>query len=237
MVMKDKKAINAKRKKAAAKKPVVSAVVVNKPAKASGGFDKIYKSPKKTGWQNFVEYLKKRPVFIVLISFLILGAGFAAYNQYQIYQEKQDFKQAEAVLDDLANNIADELGKPIYNSKEKYCSYRSVKLSDTGPPTCIVNVALTYNTSELNEDSIGKISDVMVANNEVIFERGDLISSFAQGDDYNKYSIFDGEFIVKGTQLNCYISASRVILEETNSVMKISCSIKDSSKEHFPVVE
>lgn len=221
MVKKAKQKENAKRKKAAAKSPVVRAAVVNKPSKKSGNFDKVYKSPKKSGWQKFVDYLKKRPVLMFLIVFLVLGAGFVAYNQYRIYQEKQDFEQVEIVLDELANSIADELGKPLKTEKEKSCSYRSEKYnSKPGRPTCRIANNLYYPNTWDELDAAFNI----ISSNEAI----------NPGQKSQYYGSRSYGFYIKGSALECNIGLSREYYPLDSELLYLSCYTK-SSKEHFPV--
>jgi hypothetical protein len=118
---------NQKRKKAAAKKPVVSPAVIKSPVKKTGSFNKVYSSPKQGFRHKLREWIRQHNLLTIFIIVMLAGGLIIGYERIKIYQEKQQFNQAEAALDELANQIADDLGKPLESKKGKGCSYSSVK--------------------------------------------------------------------------------------------------------------
>lgn len=84
---------------------------------------------------------------LISFSVLILGVlGFIGVQQLLVYNQKQQFKQAEKSLDALATEIIAATGQPTEVKKDASCGYRSAKW-DQGERSCVVNVWMYYSSA------------------------------------------------------------------------------------------
>lgn len=187
---------------------------------------------------------------VILILVLVFGIlGFIGVNKLIIYNQKQQFDQAEKSLDTLYANIVKDVGQPTSMTKDKSCSYASTE-GGSGDRRCQISLALYYQNQEDEatanltanniDDTISKIKNSILVDNSLL---GNL--RFSASSDY--FSRESNEVDAKGG-LICSVGyyygtdLSRTILRNqyfkiptgTNFITLISC-YNDSLAEFYPV--
>lgn len=95
-------------------------------------------------------FRNKKFLFLILISFLSLGAGvYFGVSWYQGYK----FKQVEKKMEQLQAAFIQELGPPFHQSKTESCSYASAKFR-RGRLSCAYKNILVYGTSNIAESDL-----------------------------------------------------------------------------------
>lgn len=187
---------------------------------------------------KFKTLVKKHPILTIVAVIGVVMVIYFGITQARIYQERQDFKEAEIVLDELASDIATSLGIDTKIVKEKFCSYRSVKFSDPGPPACSFSNYIYIPLDEINNNTINNIQQTIQANN--IELENDLVNKYSTRVQYKNNSLSSSDLFIDGNGLECSISIYNVsnssFEEKPNSArISLGCVSIDSLTEHFEV--
>lgn len=118
---------------------------------------------------KYKKYQKKKsyPEFVAILCLAALGLSIAGYfiiyRPYAIYRERKQFKQAEAYVSQLADQIQAKVGKADQVKKENYCQRAHLK-NDQGPLSCVTAAYLLYDNRDLTAANT-LMSDIATLNN------------------------------------------------------------------------
>jgi hypothetical protein len=190
---------------------------------------KAVTQPKKSAKKQSKSFRPAREhvIMIVLAIIGIFSLSYFAFNQYQISQEKKQFADAEAVLNQLSSAIQVKLGAPISSETNKSCAYASAKYVKGGP-RCSVSASLRY--KDINNfalDIKSNANSVFLKTSRVIVNGGDLSRE-------SQYGSVSNDFTIIGNPIACGTSISAASDDSSDITINIGC-YKDSKKEYFPV--
>lgn len=143
---------------------------------------------------------------VILISVLVIGIlGFIGVNKLIIYNQKQQFDQAEKSLDTLYANIVKDVGQPTSMAKDKSCSYASTE-GGKGRRGCGTSYKIVYNSGSVNEANSLKQSVIELAAKEldVKYSRD---ATFVAGNDSTPGEEAAIDFICPGV-ITCSLTVS-----------------------------
>jgi hypothetical protein len=94
-----------------------------------------------------------------LVSFtlilIIAIAGYFAYRAIALRQNKHDFQQASATINDIYNNIVRQVGEPDNAKVASYCTRTYQEFAGYSSPTCHIDTSIIYGLN--NEDDANTI--------------------------------------------------------------------------------
>jgi hypothetical protein len=160
--------------------------------------------PKKSDGLNFFWNKHWQVILIVVLAFGILG--FIGVNKLIIYNQKQQFDQAEKSLDTLYTNIVKDVGQPTSMNKDDFCSYRSVEFGQ-GDRNCSVGIYAYFSDITNKESALLIAKKTESALNQI--SNIEILRNLTQNDDKyvspGNYSS-SSDFKFKDQNLECYIS-------------------------------
>jgi hypothetical protein len=172
-------------------------------------------------------YTYKHTALVVVSVIALFAVGFFAFNQYQISQEKKQFADAEAVLNQLSSAIQLKLGAPISSETVKQCAYASAKYTK-GAPRCSVSTSLRY------KDINNFVQDIKSGANSVLLKASRVIVNGGDLSRESQYGSISNDFTIIGNPIACGTSISAASDDSSDITINIGC-YKDTKKEYFPV--
>lgn len=180
---------------------------------------------------------------LILIAVLVVGnLGFIGVNKLIIYNQKQQFDQAEKSLDTLYASIVKDVGQPTSITKSKSCDYASTE-GGRGSRSCGVDFVLKYKGNAPQSNALAKSLVNLLKSSEVAKVTYERLGLFKDGSSstYSSDFAFDLE-LVKVMSKHCSLSANyfdknginSIVLE--NSYLEIGFGCSGSAKaEFYPV--
>jgi hypothetical protein len=246
MVKQNKNAVNAKRKKVASKKPVVSPIKVSKsptplstmPAKGS------VNKTKNSKFNSFMYFVKHHKLLLFVLIVLVGLVVWWLSLQVIIARERNQLKQAEASLRQFTNELNSSFGYDIGLKENKSCGYRSTVYIDLldNNPSCGISYSgvIPVNSALQATEYANKVGEILNNNYTIKFKNE---GKFVEGVNANPLDelIYSFAFL----NLNCELSIDyfdpkdvTTNLQENHEIsLSYGCTNPNSHKAFYSVLD
>ena len=246
MVKQNKNAVNAKRKKVASKKPVVSPTVVNSPAPVNiktakrSSFNKANNSK----FNSFMYFVKHHKLLLFVLIILVGLVVWWLSLQVIIARERSQLKQAEISLRQFSNELNSTFGYDIGLKENKSCGYRStvyIDLLDNNPSCGVSYSGVIAVNSAVQANEYAKKIDVILHNNYAINFKNE--GNFVEGVNAKPSEELAYKF--NYSDLNCRLNikyfdpkdVSTNLQENHEIALSYGCTNPNSHKAFYTVLD